>query len=511
MPATLDQIEQLLTDVNARIQALPTPLGEDQVRDIVNQVLAAAIADEDHEINRRMRFQSGAPELRGSKFARWGLSVPDIEFLFDLQNAIQGAPKRNGEGGFYTGPSEELRNTFEAVSQAMYLDMDRVREMDRRAIDGLFPRIPIQSFHGADRQLAEKGLWWLTDAYRRATQAMDSAEAGYGAQLVGAQYVGELWEAARADSRVFPLINSFEMSDPTAYLPVEADLPEMLFVSENTSDNASAYATSATGSRRVQVDAKKFVIHQQWSGELEEDSIVPFVPFLRRQAALAIAHYSDSLVLNGDTTNAATGNINLDDADPADTKHYLAFDGIRHAALVDNTNNAKDVAGAITYRELVQTPRSHMIDRTYLMDWGHPTRPEDLVYVADPETADRIAMLDEVLTVDKFGAGATVLTGQMARIGMNPLIPSIAVSKTEADGKVSTTGANNVKGQVIAFNRRGAVAGWRRRIKLELDRDIKADQNILVYSMRLGFGRFSPTGAASGIEWASVLYDIDLS
>ncbi len=152
-----------------------------------------------------------------------------------------------------------------------------------------------------------------------------------------------------------------------------------------------------------------------------------------------------------------------------------------------------------------------MIDRTYLMDWGHPTRPEDLVYVADPETADRIAMLDEVLTVDKFGAGATVLTGQMARIGMNPLIPSIAVSKTEADGKVSTTGANNVKGQVIAFNRRGAVAGWRRRIKLELDRDIKADQNILVYSMRLGFGRFSPTGAASGIEWASVLYDIDLS
>jgi hypothetical protein len=84
------------------------------------------------------------------------------------------------------------------------------------------------------------------------------------------------------------------------------------------------------------------------------------------------------------------------------------------------------------------------------------------------------------------------------------------MSKTEADGKASTTGGNNVKGQVVAFNRRGFVVGWRRRVKLEFDRDIKADQNILVYSLRLGFGRFSPTGAASGIEAADVIYNITL-
>ncbi len=502
MAATLDQIEALLTDVNTRIQAMPTPLGDEQVRDIVNQVLSAALADESHELNRRMRFSQAAPELRGSKFARFGFSIADVEFLHDLQVAAHAA-------GRSRGPSEDLTNAFGAISEAVYLSADQVREIDRRAIDDLFPRIPVNHFQSAaDQALAAKGLWWLTSAYKRATQAMDSAEAGYGQQLIGAQYVGELWEAARPDSRVFSLLNTFEMTDPTAYLPVEADLPEMLFVSENTSANASAYSTTKSGSRRVQVDAKKFVIHQQWSGELEEDSIIPFVPFLRRQAALAIAHYSDSLVLNGDTTNAATGNINLDDADPADTKHYLAIDGIRHAALVDNTNNAKDVAGAITYRELVQTPRGHMLDGTYLMDWGHPTRPEDLVYVSDPESADRIALLDEVVTVDKFGSGATVLNGQIARIGMNPLIPSIAMSKTEADGKVSATGSNNTKGQVVAFNRRGCVVGWRRRIKLEVDRVAQADQNLLIYSMRLGMGRFSPTGAASGIEWVSVLYNI---
>lgn len=502
MAATLEQVHALLTDVNKRLESLPEVPSEDKIKQICQDILNGYLQDENGEFYRKMRF-GGSPKLVGSKFARYNLTVPDIEFLYDLQLAARAMGKSHG-------PSEELENCFKAVSDAFYLPQEEVRKIDQKALDGAFPRIPKGWYHGRDRELAEKGLWWLTDAYKQAQKAMDSAESGFGQQLIGAQYVRDLWEAARADSRVFALLNTFEMTDPSAYLPVEADLPEMLFVGETTTANGTPYATSKTGSQRVQVDARKFVIHQQWSGELEEDSIIPFVPFLRRQAGLAIAHYSDSVVLNGDTTNAGTGNINLDDADPADTKHYLAFDGIRHAALVDNTNNAKDVAGAITYRELLQTPRAHMLDRTHLMDWGHPMNPEDLVYLADPETADAAALLDEVITVDKFGPNATILRGQLARIGQHPLIPSIAVSKTEADGKVSNTAANNTKGQVVVFNRRGCVVGWRRRVKLEVDRDIRADQNVLVYSLRLGFGRFSPTGAASGIEWVSALYDITL-
>jgi hypothetical protein len=82
----------------------------------------------------------------------------------------------------------------------------------------------------------------------------------------------------------------------------------------------------------------------------------------------------------------------------------------------------------------------------------------------DPELGDKAAMLDEVITVDKFGSAATVLTGQLARIGQSPLITSIAMSLTEADGKVSTTAGNNTLGGSQAFNRRGFKVGWRRRI-----------------------------------------------
>lgn len=503
-------LEALGTEVRQRMDAVDASIKERTSDEKLTEILRGLVDDlsKDEEFVRKLRFGQGPAErqLVGTKYARWGLSVADVEFLYDLQSSLRGTPTSRG---IHPGPSQELERTFEAITQARYMSMDKVREMDRRAIDDMFPRIPLSEFHGPDRELARAGKFELTGAYERAIRAMDTAESGFGSQLIGAQYVGELWEAPRKLGRIFPLIDSFEMTDPTAYLPVEVDIPEMLFVSESTANNSSNYDTVKTGSQRVQVDAKKFVIHQMWSGEMQEDSIIPFVPFLRRQAALSVAHYSDSLVLNGDTTNAATGNINLDDADPANTKHYLAFDGVRHAALVDNTANGVDAAGALTYNGLVGL-RGKMLDLTRLVDWGHPVDASDLVYLADPETADKAALLDEVLTVDKYGQNATVLNGELMRVGQHPFISTIAMSKTEADGKVSTTAANNTKGQVTTLNRRGFKVGWRRRVQVETERLPGSDQWRVVYSMRLGMGRFTPTGAASGIESTATLYNVTI-
>ena len=484
------QIESLLRDVAARLDSIQNnTMTEESVKAIAEGIVKNAQNDNAEEY-RKMRHGAADPALVGSKFARHNLSASDIEMLYDITTAAKNA-------GMGPGPSSELANAFNAVSKATYMDENLVKAYDRTALDNLFPRVR--------KGIASKAE---LDAY---TKAMDSAESGFGQQLIGAQYAADLWEAARPLSRVFSLVDTFEMTAPTAYLPVEVDIPEMLFVGESSSATAftSPYATSKTGSQRVQVDAKKFVIHQVWSGELEEDSIIPFLPFLRRQAALAIAHYSDSLVLNGDTTNAATGNINLDDADPADTKHYLAFDGLRKIGLINNTANSLSLGGAVSYASL-RAQLTRMVDTARFVDWGNPIRPEDVVYFTDVATANLIGQLDEVLTVDKYGPQATILTGELMRIGRNPLISSMAMSLTEADGKVSTTGSNNIKGQVVCANMRGLKAGWRRRIKVETERLIGSDQSRIVYSMRMGLGRFSPTGAASGIEFADVLYNISL-
>lgn len=484
LDALAAEIRQRMDGLN---EAVSTQTSDQRLSEMVRTNLESLLAENDGELVRKLRFGAGPDKVVGGKYARLGWSVADVEFCFDLLRAAKetGQSKR--------GPSEELTNTFNALTEGRYQDTAFIRA----------------SGHARLEEMHRAGYFTTRASYEQAARAMDTAESGYGSQLIGAQYIGDLWTGAQAAARVFPLINSFAMTDPTAYLPVEAALPELLFVAESTANNSSNYDTTKTGSNRVQVDAKKFVMHQMWSGEMEEDSIVPYIPFLRAQASRSLGHHMDSLVLNGDTTNAGTGNINLDDADPADTKHYLAFDGIRHAGIVDNTANKADIAGAITLGAF-KAQRGRMLSTTYKHDWGHPNNPMDLIHVADPETCDAIAFLDEVLTVDKFGAGATILTGQQARVLGNPLISSIDVSKTEADGKVSTTGGNNVKGQVVSFNRNGCVVGTRRQLKVETERIPATDQTRIVYSLRSGFGRFTPTGAASGIEWADVLYNISL-
>lgn len=509
----MSELDALMNDLGQRLDSIDQNLlTRTNVEGIVRDYLEGL--DQNSDFFRKIRFAGGDPRLDGSKFARHRLNAADIEFAYDLMRGAQ-----IGLNGRHPGPSEELQGAFRAISEAQYMPQERVKELDKKALDNVFPRVPVrllpledQALYGPNARFATDGPLERTGAYQRAMRAMDTAESGYGSQLVGAQYVADLWEAARQQSRVFAQLDTFEMTDPTAYLPVEADIPEMLFVAESTANNSSNYSTSKTGSNRVQVDAKKFVVHQMWSGEMEEDSIIPFIPYLRRQVQLSLAHYSDSVVLNGDTTNAATGNINLDDADPADTKHYLAFDGIMHAGLVDAALAADNLAGAaITFNNLVDV-RSRMVDTTYLMDWGHPTMANDLLYVAEPTTADRIARLDELINWKiQQGRSLISLPGQVGEIVGHPLISSIAVSKAEADGKVSTTAGNNTLGRVAVFNRRAFVVGWRRRVKMMVEQLPATDQVRMVHSLRLGLGRYSPTGAAAGIKAARVLYNISLA
>ena len=501
-------MEQLLKEINDRLVALGENASEGRIKQIVNDAMSALVNDE--QFTRKMKFGGTKDErLLGTKYYRWGLTLADVEWLYDLQQSLRGSQRPGG--GIYDGPSETLQRTFDALSKAYYLDDAQIREIDRKAIDDMFPRIPLHVFPESERDLAKRGAWELMPSYQRALRAMDTAESGYGSQLVGAQYVGDLWEAARYESAVMALIDTFEMTAPTAYLPVEVDIPQLMFVSESTTYNATNYSTVKTGSQRVTVAAKKFVIHQMWSGEMEEDSIIPFVPFLRRQQQFSLAYYGDALILNGDDTNSATGNINSDDADPTDTNYYLAFDGIRHAAIVDNTGNSLSVAGATSYDKLLKM-RQRMKDTSNMVNvhWGKPTNPDDLVYVANDETADAIALLDEVLTVEKYGANATVLNGEVGRIGRHRLITSLAVPLTDTDGKYTTTSpsSNDTKGQVVAFNRRAFKWGWRRRVRTETERWLGTDQTRIITSMRAGFGRYTPTGAASGIEAVAVDYNI---
>lgn len=514
MPDLPQEAQELITLLTQKAEGLVTAA---DVERMISETLENLTGVNNAEAARKLLFgEQGAEahaQLRGSKFERFRMGVEDIEFLYDMMTAAQESnPQR------YKGPSEELTQAFAHVSNALYMDAEKVRELDQQALDNAFPRVPKTSLTASDRRLLESvgrdrwagGEFQRSQAYQAAKRAMDTAESGYGQQLVDAQYVGQLWDAAREQAQIFPLFQDFEMNSPTAYLPVAADFPDMLFVSEHTGATDSDYATDKSGSNRIQVDAKKFVIHQVWSGELEEDSMIPFVQFIRAQAELSLAFHGDSLLINGDTTTAATGNINSDDQAPGATSHYLAFNGLLKIGIVDNTANQKDKAGAaITFLDLRQA-LTRMADTTYKTNWGRPRIPNDLVMVTDIETANAIENLDEFLNWQtNQGRPLAASVAQVGDINGSPIISSMALARAEADGKINTASPSaTLLGRILTFNRRGGVIGWRRRVQTEVERLPGRDQNRLIHSLRLGFGRFTPTGAVGGQEWADVIYNI---
>lgn len=331
-------------------------------------------------------------------------------------------------------------------------------------------------------------------------RAMDTTESGFGQQLVGQQYVSDLWAAARNEDSLVADVRQIPMTAPTTFVPIDGGLPELLFVGESTADAAPAYAVSDTASNRRQLDAKKFTIQQIWSGELSEDSIIAFVPFLREKLAQSVAAHVGSAYYNGDTTNAATGNINLDDADPPDTKHYLAWDGIRHTWLVDAVGQGFNMAGALNPDEIwkargrLSGQGNSVNTAVRTINWG--VRPRELRLVCDWDTFMTLHRLGEVLTVDKYGPQATVLTGELGSFGGIPIVSPAYASKTEADGKASVTEANNTKGQLTVFNPRGVLAGVRRDTQLFFDRIQRTDQFLLELYLRLAFVRFDNFYAA---------------
>ncbi len=438
----------------------------------------------------------------------------DAERDAALPGQIAEAVKAIAGGGDLETPSKRIEAQVKGDVQDEYGHRGYERgdfEFARMFMDGAgktkSPTIidPSERFMNAYRAnvTEAEGDIYLSNSDGNPTRAMDTAESGFGLDLIGVQYVRDLWEAARNTDTLVGDITTIPITENTAKVPIDGALPEMLFVGESTIAGASEtaqYATSKTASSNATLTPKKFTIQQIWSGELSEDSIIAYTPFLRKRLAMSAGLHLGSAYLNGDTTNAGTGNINLDDANPADTKHYLAWNGIRYYWISGTSAQGKNMAAALDIKE-INVARGKLNGTNDDLDaavgninWGTDAR--SLRLVCDWDTYMMLLDSDKVVTVDKYGAAATILRGELGSLYGIPIIsPSYAV-KTEADGKQSTTEGSNTKGQITIFNPQGWLGGVRRDTQLFFDRIQRTDQFLFELYTRRAFTKFGENVAA---------------
>ena len=331
----------------------------------------------------------------------------------------------------------------------------------------------------------------------KADELMHTGLSGYGSEWVPDIWSSELWRKARAENVILPLFRVVEMPSNPFELPISGTDPTVYYVPETQDEDdltlgaSNPLPDSQIGSGKVTLTAKKLALRVGFSAELVEDAALPLIPLYREQALRVMADAIDHVLLNGDTTTAATGNINSDDAAPEATAKYLAFDGLRKLPLVTTPAQALNANGVPTVA-LLRTAR-------FLMPARYSLRPKDCAWIVDGSTYAKLLSDTNLATVDKFGPHATVLTGEIAKVDGVPVLVSAEMPLTQADGKANTTG--NTKGQAVCVYRPGWVVGYRRRVAATMDYLPYYDAYQMVATVRLAFAPFdSPV--------ASMLYNI---
>ncbi len=317
---------------------------------------------------------------------------------------------------------------------------------------------------------------------------------------VGAFYSNMLWEKIRT-RRIYEVLIAAGMQEveipqgsKTFNILAEGADPTVYYATESVSASAAAGLPTAIAPITTPAAALKTITPSKLServmltGELEEDWIISAVPELTLMMDNAMAAAVENVLVLGDTEAGATGNINSDDAAPSATAKFMAMNGFKKNALVTNVANARD-GGTLAADDYSLTRKLMGVNGL---------NPKQVVYLVDMDTYYTTLPLSEVKTLEVFGNGATILTGELETIWGSPLLPSDQMTLTAADGKYTTTDptTNNTKGQIVAVAAPRWKVGWKRRATSEVQRWSGADVNEFVIHLRFGLVPADSDGAA---------------
>lgn len=360
-----------------------------------------------------------------------------------------------------------------------------------------------EAAHQGMKALFDRAPAFKADEINRSTLA------SYGDEWVGVQYSTELWEKIRTGSWVVAKIPQSEI--PRGFesniIPLESVDPTWYKVAQ-AADTTSGTSTqpaltvpvSRIGTASKTVTVGKMGCRVIYPGELEEDSLIAWVPNAMRQIQVSGSEMMEYVVIDGDT--AASSNIN----DIGGTTYsgaasslFLLTDGLRKLPLVTNTANSRD-GGAIAAADIVATL---MLMGRAGLGGADPTK---VSFVCDPWTMTKLSQLPEVYTRDVYPR-PTLENGifldlpifnysvraswfmHYAGIAHGTVTTATYQNKVNSAGKVDqNTEGNNTLGALLAVRWDQWVLKWKRRLTIESTRQPSSDTTEIVAMARWGLG-----------------------
>ena len=214
-------------------------------------------------------------------------------------------------------------------------------------------------------------------------------------------------------------------------------------------------------SGNIQLVAKKLFSWIEISEETFEDGVVDMRSMIRTLFARGMGIAEEKAFLQGDVNHLPTTAVK---AHATSTTWYnkdarLAFDGL--LTIGRETGTKQVVNGAATVEVFAEA-----IYRLGV----YAKRFNDLISFVNPWSANQLLKDDNLMTVDKYGPKATILTGEIGKIY----------------GKWSIINSDYIpNGQAVSTIKNNVIIGDRRRVKFAEDNVIKNDSVVWAISERV--------------------------
>lgn len=305
----------------------------------------------------------------------------------------------------------------------------------------------------------------------RSGKALTSTGEATGDELVHRDLSSELQRRFYLSSDLAALMMAREIDMPSQ--PYDFPLsttPPTFYLESAENTNATG---SDPGTGLVTLDAKKLMGMIEFSYELEEDAIIPVLPWVQERLATAAAESWEDALINGD--DSAT---HQDSDYHAISKHAAkAFKGFRKLSLAVTALKSDMTSGGLSESNL-RALRKLM--KKYGLD------PRKLAFIASPTSALELQAIANVTTMDKFGNRATILTGELAALFGIPIIGSEkARENLNATGVYDGVTTTKSAIQIVRLDQ--FLTGRRRDFTVEIDRNIRSQTHQLVASFRKAF------------------------
>ena len=340
----------------------------------------------------------------------------------------------------------------------------------------------------------------------KADELNRSTLTSYGDEWVVTANSSALWEQIRQSTQIVSKLPSIEVpqGSEAIKIPLESTDPVFYKVAQAASDAATGglstpaptVTSSRLGTTNTTLTVSKMGARVRWTGETDEDSIVPFAPQLRKQIATVASEYMDHVVLDGDTRATASTNINDITGTPASTHAFLLANGFRYLALATSGRNRS--GGALDEDDFVETMR-------LLGTSGGAADPSKCAFIVDPHTYMKMLMeITALKTADVYPGNPTIQSGVITSIWGYPVIRSFSMgyvykygghtmtgyeNKFNTAGKVdqdTTSGSNNTTGTILLPRFDRWFFGWKRRMTMEVTRHPEWDGSEIVAMTRFG-------------------------